>query len=46
MKSTRSLQAVARAAVAVAAEKAATMEAKTMLGDWAASMAACRPLVL
>lgn len=46
MKNTWSLQAVARAGVSVAAEKAATMEAKTTFGFWAASMAVCRPLAL
>lgn len=46
MKNTWSLQAVARTAVSVAAEKAATIEAKTTLGLLAASMAAWRPLAL
>lgn len=46
MKNTWSLQAVARAGISVAAEKAATMEAKTTSGFLEASMAACRPLAL
>ncbi len=46
MKNTWSLQAVARAGVSVAVEKAATMEAKTTFGLLAASMAVCRPLAL
>jgi len=39
-------EAVARAGVSVAAEKAATMEAKTTLGFLAASTAVCSPLAL
>lgn len=39
-------EAVARAGVSVAAEKAATMEAKTTFGFLEASMAVCRPLAL
>lgn len=46
MKNTWSLQAVARTAVSVAVEKAATIEAKTTSGLLAASMAVWRPLAL
>lgn len=39
-------EAVARAGTSVAAENAATMEAKTTFGFLAASMAVCSPLAL